>query len=159
MAWQHSRTTDPPTKITLRDLGVIAARLDVSVHVHHLEHGLLGFYEPTEARVYLAMGLTPREMRCTLAHELGHVYYGHTCHGGRHERQAWTFAADLLIDVQEYARLEREGHTLHDIAEELDVTEQTVRAFRDHHLQRLGHTTYGRRIGGHFTNAIARALA
>lgn len=144
---------------TLSDLCVLGARMDITVHQRHLEPGVLGFYAPEEARVYLSIRLTPVEMRSTLAHELGHVHFSHDCERPDWERQAWRWAANLLIHPAQYARLEREGLPLADIADELHVTGPVVDAFREHHLQRLGDRTYGRRFRGRFTDALARSLA
>lgn len=144
---------------TLSDLAAHAATLDVTVHIGYLPSDVLGFYDPTSARVWVSIELTPDEQRCVLAHELGHVHHGHECGSERAERQADAYAADLLIHPERYAELERIGHDAHVIADELDVTVDVVHAYREHHLQRLGDRTYGRRLRGRFTNAIARALA
>jgi Zn-dependent peptidase ImmA (M78 family) len=150
-----ARRTSP----TLSDLGKHAASLDVTVHIGHLDDGRLGLYDAEAARVWISFGLTPSEQRSVLAHELGHVYFGHYCDTERAEREADRYAADLLICPETYATLEREGMDAHAIADEMNVTVDIVHAYRAHHLQRLGATTYGRRIRGRFTNAIARRLA
>lgn len=150
-----ARRTSP----TLSDLGRRAAELDVSVHIGHLPAGKLGLYEPETARVWISFGLTPSEQRSVLAHELGHVYFGHTCGSARAEREADRYAASLLVCPETYAELEREEMDAYSIADEMSVTVDVVHAFRDHHLQRLGRITYPRRARGPFTNAIARSLA
>lgn len=159
MAGQHPEDGARQTSPTLSELIRIGSSLDVTVHSQQLEPDVLGIYVPEEARVYLAPGLTLSEMRSTLAHELGHVYFAHDCEEDRFEREAWTFAADLLVDAAEYARLEREGHDAHEIAEHLGVTDAVLAAFREHHLQQLGAITYGKRFRGRFTNALARSLS
>lgn len=148
-----------PTSPTLSDLAVIASQLDVTLHLAHLEDGLLGLYEPTEARVYFTFGLTPVEERAVIAHELGHVFYGHECDGDRNEREADTWAAQMLIDATAYAEAERHSHSVHDLADALGVTEDLVAHYRAHCMQRLGRRTYGRQARGRFTNAIARGLS
>jgi Zn-dependent peptidase ImmA (M78 family) len=126
-----------------------AAALGVRVVMTHMPDGILGGYSPLEARIYLDLGLTPSERRSVLAHELGHVYYGHTCDQGPTsllERQADTYAATLLVHPEDYAALEQISADVHYIAEELNVTPDIVYAFRRHVLQRLGDRTYaGRR--------------
>jgi Zn-dependent peptidase ImmA (M78 family) len=127
-----------------------AATLGVRVVMTHMPDGFLGGYSPLESRIYLDLGLTPCERRSVLAHELGHVYYGHTCDEGPDspiERQADTYAATLLVRPEDYAQLERISPDVHYIAEELNVTPDIVHAFRRHVLQRLGARTYaGRRF-------------
>lgn len=148
-----------PTSLRLTDLVAHAATLGVSVHMGHLPHKVLGVYEPVHARVWISLGLTPDEQRSVLAHELGHAHHGHECGSDRAERAADRYAADLLVDAESYAELERIGLDEHVIADELNVTVDIVHAYREHHLQRLGDITYPRRTRGRFTNALARSLA
>lgn len=61
---------------------------------------------------------------CTLAHELGHALQLHpACGSDKLERQADKWAANTLIDVEDYAQAEQlhEGHA-GAIADELGVT-------------------------------------
>lgn len=160
MGWQRSEALVLPTASpTLSDLAVIAADLDVTLHMAHLEHGLLGFYEPTEARVYFTFGLTHAEQRSVIAHELGHVHFGHTCATDQGEREAETWAAQLLITPHAYAAAEQHSHDPHDIAESLEVTPDLVEHYRAHCLQKLGARTYGRQFRGRLTDKIARSLS
>lgn len=122
-----------------------ASDLGVRVVMTHMPEGLLGGYSPLEARVYLDLGLTPCEKRSVLAHELGHVYYGHTCDQGPEsplERQADTYAATLLVHPEDYAELEQISPDVHYIAEELNVTPRVIYDFRRYVLQKLGLRTY-----------------
>jgi Zn-dependent peptidase ImmA (M78 family) len=144
---------------TLSELARHAAELDVTLHVGHLPAGKLGLYDAEAARVWISFGLTPAEQRSVLAHELGHVYFGHTCGSPRAEREADRYAACLLVCPETYASLERQDLDAHTIADEMDVTVDVVHAYRDHHLQRLGRITYPRRARGRFTNSFARSLA
>ena len=66
----------------------------------------------------------------------------------RNEREADRWAADLLVDPEHYAALEREGADIHTIAEGLDVTMDVVDAFQAHCVQRLGRRKQGRRRHG-----------
>lgn len=122
-----------------------AAALGVRVVLTHLPDDMLGAYSPIEERVYLDLGLTPSERRSVLAHELGHVHYGHTCDLGPDshiERQADAYAATLLVHPEDYAHLERISADTHFIAEELDVTPNVIDDFRRYVLRKLGHRTY-----------------
>lgn len=72
------------------------------------------------------------EYRSTLAHELGHAYYGDDVNGDpRLERRADQFAAQILITPAEY----RVAEILHDgnpgaIAYELGVTAHLIQVWR-----------------------------
>ncbi|MFC7431022.1 MULTISPECIES: ImmA/IrrE family metallo-endopeptidase [unclassified Agrococcus] len=128
--------------------------------MRHLDDpDVLAVTNTVNGTISYAWGLTHSEQRSVIAHELGHAYYGHDCTTERAEREADRWAADLLVDPEHYALLEREGADLHAIAESLDVTEDVVDAFRAHCLQRLGRRTYGTRIRGRLTNRLARRLA
>lgn len=123
----------------------IAKEYGVRVVMGHMPADLLGAYSPLEARVYLDIRLTPAERRSVLAHELGHVYHGHTCDEGRDsalERQADAYAATLLVDPHDYAGLERVSPHADYIADELGVTAQIVHDFRRYCLRRFGTRTY-----------------
>lgn len=143
----------------MRELLRRAAEMGIRVHAAHLPDGILGYYSPEEGRVYFDFALTPSERVTTIAHELGHAHHGHRCDSDRNERQADTYAAELLIDPSEYAYLERISTDAAYIADELGVTTELVGHFRQHCLQRLGDRTYGIRPHGRFTNALARAIS
>lgn len=123
----------------------IARDYGVRVVMGHLPDDLLGAYSPLENRIYLDIRLTPSERRSVLAHELGHVFHGHTCDTGRDsalERQADAYAATLLVHPEDYAALERVSTDTHYIAEELNVTTAVIDDFRRYVLQQLGRRTY-----------------
>lgn len=128
-----------------------AHRLDVSVHMAHIEDDdeLLGYFNAQTRMVVLRIGMTRTQTRCVLAHEIAHVILGHECSTGRTERQARRIAASLLINADDYARAERIESESHWIAEELNVTAEIVDDYRQFCLQRLGSRTYGRswRVG------------
>lgn len=136
-----------------------AAEMGIRVHAAHLPDGILGLYSPEESRVYFDFALTPFERTTTIAHELGHAHFDHHCDSERNERQANTFAAELLIDPAEYAMFERISSDATYIADELGVTVDLVQHFREHCLQRLGVRTYSTRPHGRFTNALARVMS
>lgn len=133
---------------SVRDLLRIGRELGVSVHVAHLPGDLLGGWYPETARVFVRFGLTPSEFRSVLAHELGHVYYQHTCDDGPSEAQANLYAARLLIDDEAYVRAEAVSPHPHDIAEELGVTVELVQTYRSRCLTSVRGVTYTRpRLG------------
>ncbi|MFD4111640.1 ImmA/IrrE family metallo-endopeptidase [Streptomyces sp. NPDC058650] len=120
----------------------MAASMGIRVHASHLEEGTMGLYSPDEARIYFDIRLTPNERRATIAHELGHAHYGHTCSAPAHERQAEVFAARLLIDPAGYAALERVNADRHHIADELGVTAELIATFQAYCLTRVRGMTY-----------------
>lgn len=128
----------------MRALLAKAAEFGVRVHVWDLPRGTRGLYDDHEKRIYLDLRLTAAERRSTLAHELGHAHHGHDCSTPAAERQARTYAAEILIDPAEFARLERVNPDAHWMAEELDVTPQIVIDYRHHCLTRVRGVTYSR---------------
>lgn len=71
--------------------------------------------------------------RCALAHELGHVHYGHEDDRPKHEVQADRFAADNLIDQLEIQqRLDWIEHPQL-LAAELGVTQRLLRTYVNVH--------------------------
>ncbi|MGV9182803.1 ImmA/IrrE family metallo-endopeptidase [Arcanobacterium canis] len=74
----------------------------------------------------------PRHLRATLAHELGHAFYGHD--GPQHEdgeRLADSFAARILVSPSEYVIAEQlhDGNR-HNIAADLDVPVWIIDVYR-----------------------------
>jgi Zn-dependent peptidase ImmA (M78 family) len=129
----------------MRELWGVARRLGVRLVIAHLdeiEEDLVGFYDHDESTIYVEMNLTRAERHEVIAHELGHAKYCHTCASPSGERQANRFAASLLVDPLAYARAEAISHDVAFIAEELDVTPQIVRDYREYCLMRLGEITY-----------------
>lgn len=142
----------------MRGLIHAASELGLRVHAVHMPEGILGYYSPTEQRIYFDLSLTPRERRSVVAHELGHAYHGHDCSTPRNERQADSYAAELLIDPEAYASAENISHDIAYLADELGVTEDLIRHFRKHCLQRLGRRTYATGHNSRLTNELAREL-
>jgi Zn-dependent peptidase ImmA (M78 family) len=122
----------------------MAADYGVQVHVTRMPAGMLGAWVPSKRRIYIDLALTFNERRSVIAHELGHVHYGHSCDSGPTERQADAFAAQLLVDPSDYADLERISADEHYIADELNITIDVVRDFRRFCL----HDGSGVRAGG-----------
>lgn len=125
------------------DLGtsVTLAKIDDDPH-------LLGYYSSRFRCVVVRAGMRRRLTRWVLAHELGHAFYDHTCTDvystAANERQADRYAALLLIDPADYARLERINDDAHWIADELDVTVEAVDAYRTYWLTRMHDVAYAR---------------
>lgn len=109
-----------------------AKLLGVTVATATLPPTHRGVYDHARALVVYDYRLTPVERRCVLAHELGHVYHGHTTFGDEDaERAADAYAARLLIDPAAHAAAERLDPSPAAIAEELGVEERLVRVFED----------------------------
>ncbi|AAT90022.1 hypothetical protein Lxx23845 [Leifsonia xyli subsp. xyli str. CTCB07] len=71
--------------------------------------------------------------RCSIAHELGHVHYGHVDDRPKHEVQADRFAAENLIDFAEIRdHLGWIGHPQL-LAAELGVTHRLLRTYINVH--------------------------
>lgn len=128
----------------MEPLLAIAAEYGIAVKRATLDPFVRGFYRARDSTIYLNRRLTGVETLCVLAHELGHVFYGHNCTTGTNENQANDYAARLLIRPHEYARAELVSHDAHHIAEELGVTVEMVLHYRKHALRRLGEATYAR---------------
>jgi Zn-dependent peptidase ImmA (M78 family) len=127
----------------MRDLLRYAADQGLTVHACHLPAGMLGCYEPDASRIWFDLRLTPAERRSVIAHELGHHHHRHTESTPRSERDADRFAAAILIDPAEYARLEPTYPDAHTLADELGVTVKIIEAYR-RQLTRVGDVTYAR---------------
>lgn len=122
-----------------------AGERGLRVHATHMPPGVLGYYEPAAARIWFDLSLTPAERHSVIAHEIGHHHYGHTCDGSRAEREADFFAASLLVDPEEYARLERISTDVNFLADEFGVTVQVIRDFQRYCLKRIGDRVYSKR--------------
>lgn len=113
------------------DLYAEAQRLGVAVQTRSFPKSRQGCYLDGAGIIYLSDQLGEGMwMRCVLAHELGHAYYGHTVTTPATEKQADERAADLLIDPGDYARAERMSDNPDFIAHELDITRRLVRAYQ-----------------------------
>lgn len=126
----------------MRRLLAIAARYGLEVHGAHLNDGKLGCFIPDLRRIYFDLSLPMPERRTVLAHEIAHAHYGHDCDSEANERQADAFAAELLIDPEWYAELERINHDANWIAEEMNVAPYAIEDYRRYCLQRFGDVTY-----------------
>lgn len=120
------------TSPTLSELVRLCAQAGLEVHVAALPVGCLGAYEHERERILLARGLTPVEQRCVLAHELGHALLSHVGSSAADERAAERFAARLLIDPRALAEACRWARDDAELADELGVTIDIVRHYREH---------------------------
>lgn len=97
---------------------------------------LRGVYEHEKRLITLNAWLNGEQSRSTLAHELGHAWYGHTWtrdpHGNNeHERLANEWAAKFLIDTHAYAAAEREcGSHPGALGAALNVTADLILTFQ-----------------------------
>lgn len=143
----------------MKDLIGKAAEFGLRIHASRLDGDLLGYYSAAEARIYFDLSLTPNERRVVIAHEIGHAYFGHDGDSAVNERLADTYAADMLINPMEYAKLERISSDPYYLADELNVTAELVTHYQGSCLQRLGSRTYGTRHRGRLSNILARTLS
>lgn len=120
----------------------MAASMGIRLHATHLDDDTMGLYSPDEGRIYFDIRLTPNERRVTIAHELGHAHYGHVCSTPSNERQAELFAARLLIDPAEHARLAPVHPDREHLAEELSVTVDLLHTYETRCLTQLRGVTY-----------------
>ena len=119
------------TSPTLSELVRLCDELGLEVHVAALPLGCLGAYDHARERIMLARGLTPVEQRSVLAHELGHALLMHVGSSGADERAAERFAARVLIDPAALAAACRWARDDVELAEELGVTVDVVRSYRE----------------------------
>ena len=113
--------------------------LGVEVTEGRLPRGWRGCYDHSRFRITLVRGMSHREARSTLAHEVQHAIAGDIASPWglitqRQELLATRRSALMLIDPAEYAEAERlRGGYLAGIAHELDVTAAVVLAWREIH--------------------------
>lgn len=125
----------------------VARQRDLHVEVlDDMGEHLRGVYDHEGATIFLNARLTVAQMRCTLAHELGHAWHQHRWVGHPHvdreaERRADEHAAQLLINPRDYARAERlYGPHAGAIAVELEVSPDVVTVWRRLARRALGRT-------------------
>ena len=116
-----------PELLELADQSGLAVVWDRALGEH-----LRGLLLVDDGVIVLNAWLDEAQQRSTLAHELGHAWYGHRPTGDEHgdardERQADEYAARLLVDPLAYAAAERAvGTHPGALAVELGVTAGVV---------------------------------
>lgn len=113
-----------------------AEQLGVPVEYGRLRDGRKGEYRHRESRIVLRPGMSRRQERCTLAHEIQHALAADVRSvfglvNARQEARADIRAAQMLIDLDEYRAAERlHGPHSGAIADELDVTLHMLSVWR-----------------------------
>lgn len=115
------------------DPQIHARELAIDIHfTSQLPHGWRGAYDLTDRCIYLARGMSLREARSTLTHEIAHHLAGDCASdipvvSARQEHRADLYAARMLIDLDEYRKAEIiHGGNMTLIAHDLHVTRRVV---------------------------------
>lgn len=117
------------------DLHIMAEMLEVNLTKH--DDGLPGRYHHATRTISTRRGMSARQYRSTLAHELGHAAYGDTPQINNHytrkqERRADRFAAGLLITMEAFQDAYSWcGDHLPSIADELEVNQRLLKVWLD----------------------------
>ncbi len=124
-----------PTIEYMFDIEAYANTLGITVAYRPLpDHLPPAWWNPRSKTITAREGLPRRKVRSLIAHELGHAHYGHTISTPKAERQADQYAAQLLINADDYRRAEAAyGTSIEKLAYELDVTPSLIVAWRREH--------------------------
>lgn len=95
-----------------------------------IEDGVEGYYTADDDTIHVSARLNDVQRTCVLAHESSHAYHRDTYSTKWKEERANEEAARLLINVDEYAALERVNDNVWWLARELGVMPWVVVAFR-----------------------------
>lgn len=95
-----------------------------------MEEGVEGYYTADDGTIHISTRLNEVQRTCVLAHESSHAYHRDTYSTKWKEDRANEEAARLLINVDEYAALERVNDNVWWLAHELGVMPWVVSAFR-----------------------------
>lgn len=110
-----------------------ADRLGIQVE-HQKLRTTNGLWIPDHNLILLRSGMRVPQLRSTLAHELGHVEYGHEDDRPKHEVQADRYAANNLIRLDECRDLLAwSGNDIYRTALELNVSNRLLRVFLNVH--------------------------
>ena len=110
-----------------------AESLGIAIKVSELPTGWRGAYSHYRCTIYIVKGMSMREERSTLAHEVAHGIAGDEFTDflfftGKQENRANFLASRALIDFEEYRRAEKlVGAHTPSLAYELNVTESVLK--------------------------------
>ena len=109
-----------------------AESLGIAIRSSELLPGWRGAYSHFRRTIYIVEGMSIREERSTLAHEVAHAIAGDeftdfSFFSDKQEKRANLLASRALIDFEEYRRAEKlHGPHLPSLAYELNVTESVI---------------------------------
>lgn len=115
----------------MADLEGVAHHMGVDIEYRdQLRRGRWGEYDHRRRTIRLRAGLGPLQWRSTLAHELGHAHHGHWWTSLKHEDQADTYAAWLLISPQAWrSAISAHPDSPQSVAAELGVLPRLVEVY------------------------------
>ena len=130
---QHRSAPSALTSLKTRDPERLAEAWGIRlIETSSLDPRFNGMYLAQHHAIVLRTDLDYWTRRSCLAHELGHARYGDAHYANpRSEARADRFAADLLIDPDQYLQLEQlhDGHT-GAIAHELGITPHLLQVWK-----------------------------
>ena len=96
--------------------------------IARLPPGMLGWTDHQAMTITLAPGQTQRQLRCTVAHEIGHAERPPfvACYTAMEERFVDQMAARRLVPVEQLLDAHRWAHNLAELADECWVDEPTI---------------------------------
>lgn len=106
-----------------------AKSLGVTVRSAPTPCNLWGVYDHPYRLITIKPGLAKIQYRSTLAHELGHAYYGHHGHHPRTERQADRWAAKRLLDYDTVLTAATENLEIRELSAALEVMPWVLKSF------------------------------
>lgn len=113
------------------NLSEIALELGVHVRTAPTPGNLWGIYDKRHKLITIRPGLGVAQYRSTLAHELGHAYYGHSGHHRKTERLADKWAAKTLLTVNAVLDVARYYTDTGEISAHLEVLPWVLETFVD----------------------------
>ncbi|QZY52887.1 ImmA/IrrE family metallo-endopeptidase [Leucobacter tenebrionis] len=120
-----------------RRLHAEAERLGLTIKRAPLEPPLRGASVPALDLIIVDQALVLPQYLETCGHEIGHAVHGHGCTDPHTEAQAWRWASNFLVNVDEYARSERINPHPASIAQDLDLTTNIIIEWQRHHGSQL----------------------